>query len=355
MSPGTENSSEISRLDSLESDLAKGLEQLETDIEDLEGKEKTSSEYVENLDSLSREQVEKLEHGFEAETFKGRKIIKELEKTLGIEEESVKALATVLHQVEENSGEVDEKEKEIDEMLENLKAKADEGKIDEELMTHCLAEIMDVRDEISETAGLEEEVSEVSSRLQQDLGKSHIELLETKRSEKELEDEMKAGENWAAENDVEEMQRFVEKEGAPDLVTEIQELKDEIKRQQTEEDEFLEKMTELAEQEKLTERQIDHLITQQQEWSTVMKQVLKDSGSGFKKIGDALFGFTPAGMLMGAGKGAAQEIEKEQVINAVKKISNRVTGDAQGVETELERSVQETKTARERLEQAKAG
>lgn len=354
MSSGRENPSEISKLESLESDLARGLDQINEDVKEFEHDEEKSSDYIDELGSLSSSQVEKLEQGFEAETFKGRKIIKELEKTLGMEEESVKALAQVLHRMENNSEEVEEKENEIDVMLENLKKKADKGEIDEELAAHCLAEIMDVKDEVKETAELEEKTADVSERLEQDLDKSHMELLEMKRDEKELEDELKAGENWAVQNDFEEMQRFVEKEGAPDLVSEIKELKNEIRHQQNGEDEFLQTMTELAEQEKLTERQIDHLITQQQEWSTVMKQVLKDGGSGFKKIGDALYGFTPAGMLMGAGKGAAQELDKDQVMNAVRKISGKIRGNAQDIETEIETSVQETKTARERLQEAKA-
>lgn len=354
MSTGSKDKDpKISKLESIESNLAKGLDQVQGDIGSLEDEEKNSSKFVNNLNSLSREQVEELENGLETETFRGRKILKKLEKSLGMEEESVKTLAQVLHRIDDNNKDIEDKEQEIDTMLENLHEKAENGKVDEELAGKCLAEIMAVKDEIKETSDLEEETSDISERLEEDFSESHQELVEMKRDEIELEKEMENTENWAKNNDIDEMKRFVDQEGSPNLVNEIQELKNEIREQQRDEDEFVKNMAKLAEEGKLTERQIDHLITQQQEWSTVAKQFVKDGGSGFKKIGDTLFGFTPMGVAMGATKGAIQEVDKDQVMNAVENVSRKVRGTAKEAESEVETSVQETQTAKERLEDAK--
>ena len=347
------NSQTLSKLDSLESKLAKGLDQVQGDIDEFEHEEDTSSSYVDNLDSLSRDQIEDLEHGFDVETGEGNEILDELKQSLSMEKESIKALTQVLHRIDENNEDIEDKETDIDAMLKKLQQEAENGNVDEELAGKCLAEIMAVKDEIKETADLEYETSDTSERLEEDLSKSHQELVEMKRDERELEKQMEDTESWAESRDVEEMQRFVDQKGSPDLVNEIEELKKEIQQQQSEEEEFVQNLAQLAEEGHLTERQIDHLITQQQEWSTVAKQALKDGTGGFKKIGDALFGFTPMGVAMGATKGAAQELDKDQVMSTVRKASRKVRRTAEEAESEVETSVQETQTTEERLKEAK--
>lgn len=348
-----EPTSKISELDSLESRLAKGLDQVQGDIGDFENDEQRSSEYVNNLNSLSRDQVKELEHGLEVETSEGQKILDELKNSLDMEEESVKALAQVLHRIDGKNREIEEKEQEIDEMLEKLRQEADNGNVDQELAGRCLAEIMAVKDELKETADLEKETADISERLEQDLDESHQELVEMKRDEVELQNEMEDTESWAVNHDFDEMQRFVDQEGSPDLVSEIQELKNEIRQQKSEENQFMDNLVELAEEEHVTEEHIDHLITQQQGWSTVAKIGVKNTSVGLKKFGDALFGFTPKAIAMGAGAGAAQRVDKDQVMDAVGKVSGKVRGTAEEAESEVKESVEETQTAKERLEEAK--
>lgn len=345
--------SSISKLESMESKLSEGLDQIKGDISSFESDEQQSSEYVNNLNSLSKDQVEELEHGLEVETFEGRKILKKLENSLGMEGESVKTLAQVVHRIDENNKDIESKEQDIDGMLKKLEQEADNGNVDEELAGKCLGEIISVKEEIKETADLEEETSEVSERLEEDLNESHQELDEMKADERELESEMDHAEEWAANHNVDEMQRFVDQEGAPDLVSEIQELKNEIRQQQSEETEFVQNLTQLAEEDHITEEHIDHLISQQQGWNTIAKIGVKNTSLGLKKFGDALFGFTPKGIAMGAAAGAAQEVDKDQVMNAVGKVSNKVRRTADEAESEVEASVEETQTAKDRLEKAK--
>lgn len=343
----------ISKLDSMESKLAEGLDQIETEISSFDNDEETSSNYVNNLNSLSKNQVEELEHGLEIETFEGRKILKKLEKSLGMEKESVKTLAQVVHRIDDKNKDIEDQEHEIDEMLKKLKREADNGNVDDELAGKCLAEIMAVKDEVKQTADLEEETSEISERLETDLTESHQELVEMKRDERELETEMKETKDWAASHDVEEVQRFVEKEGSPDLLTEIEELKNEIRQQQSEEAEFVDNLVNLAEQEHVTEQHIEHLISQQQGWRDVAKISLVNTTSGFNKLAQTLFGFTPKAVAMGAVAGAAQEVDENQLKDAVGKVSNKVRRTAEEAESEVEGSVQETESAKERLENAK--
>ena len=354
MSKSSENPERnISKLDSMESKLAEGLNQIEGEISGFEDEESNSSEYVKNLNSLSHDQVQELEHGLEVETFEGRKILKKLENSLGMEKESVKTMAQVLHKIDENNKDIESKEQDIDAMLKKLKKEADNGNVDEELAGKCLAEIMAVKDEVMETADLEEQTAEISERLETDLSESHQELLEMKRDEIELRDEMEESENWAAKHDVDEMQRFVNQEGAPDLVNEIQELKKEIREQKDEENKFMEHLVELAEEDHITEDHIDHLISQQQGWNTIAKIGVKNTSLGFKKFGDALFGFTPKAIMMGAGAGAVKEVDKDQLMGAVGKVSDKLRRKAEEAESEVEESVQETESAKERLEKAK--
>jgi ribosomal protein L16/L10AE len=354
----TDSSELLARLERLESDLKNGLTQLNSDLSELEEQENSIREYEQHLDSLSPEQVRELEEDLEVGTEEGKRNLEELQELLGMEEDSVKALAQITHRLDRRTGEVGETEDEIDSMLENLRQQAERGEVDEELAARCVAEIIETREKLVENAELEKEAAEDADNFGQELGEAHKDLVEMKRDETELKSEMKDAGSWAEHHHVSEMQSFVQEEGAPDLQNEIRELQREIRRQTGNEDQFLKTMAKLAEEGQLTEQQIDHLITQQQEWSTVMKQVLKDGSVGVKKIGEALLGFTPKGVAMGLAKGGVSEglerIDTEQVLDTIGGIDEKVSSGAEEAEAEAESAINESENVKDRLEQAKA-
>lgn len=341
------------QLNSLESDLAKGLKQIDTDLNELEDKEKTSENYENNLNSLSRQQVEQMEENLDVETQEGEKTLEELQKLLGLEESSVKTLAQVVHHLDSEQEDIDESEKTLDDMLGKLQKEADQGNVDEDLAARCLAEILEIREEIQETAEIEEEASEAAERLGDELGRAHLEFVEMKRDEVNIRSEIRTAEEWAQKNDVGQLEKFLEKEEAPNLERELEELSNELNEEKEDEEEFLEVMQKLAEEGELAEHQIDKLIAEQQTWSAVIKHSLTHGTLSAKKFADAIYGFTPAAIAGKAGAGAAEKIDKKEVMNYLGKLEDKVRDTEKAVDQEAETAVQETETAREKLEKAK--
>jgi chromosome segregation ATPase len=340
----------VAKLENLERDLKKGLDQVEDDVADLENREEEIMRYEENLGSLSSKQVRKLEEDLELGTEKGQQNLEELKEVLGMEEDAVKALAQLVHHLDEDRKNVKEAEEEIDGMLEHLKKQAEKGNIDQELAARCVAEILETKEQIIENANEEEVVAEAAENLGVELSSSHRELVEMKKDEQNLEDEFRD----AGKGDKTHLRDFAE-QGASNLEGEMRELEHEFRKQAGEEDMFFQTMAKLADEGELTEQQIDHLITQQQEWSTVMQQVLKDSAGGFKKFGEALFSFTPQGIAFNAVKGGVKEgaehIDSGELIDTIK---DTVTSGSKEARAEVEQAMNETEEAKNSLEQAKA-
>ncbi|MFB6241579.1 MAG: hypothetical protein ABEJ36_02135 [Candidatus Nanosalina sp.] len=352
---GREEKSEdlISRVQEIESDIKSGLNQLDSDIDELETAERKSREYEKNLDSLSQDQLKEMERDLEISTEKGQEDLEELQRILGMEKESVKTIAQVLHFLDEESGEIEGEENEIDSMLENLKEQAENGKVDEELAARCLAEIMEVREELKESAELEEEAGEAAQVLGAELSKSHKDLVETKREEINLREDIRKGEEWASQNDVTNLERFLEEEEAPNLKKELNELSQEINEEKEEEDEFLDVMQKLAEEGELTEDQIDKLIAEQQTWSAVMKQSITNGTLSAKKFADAIYGFTPAAIAAKAGSGAVEHVDKDDVMKYLGNLEEKIRDSEKDAEESAETAVQEAQSAEEQLREAK--
>lgn len=344
----------LEKLDSLELDLATGLNQIDQDLSDLEETEKNSERYENNFNSLSKDQIKKLEKNIDVETDKGEKDLEKLQNLLGIEENSVKTLAQIVHQLDSETEDIEENEKELDQMLENLKNQAENGNIDEELAARCLAEILEIREELSQTSEMEEETSEAAERLGDELGKAHISFMEMKRDELNIRDEISTAESWAKENDVSQLERFLEEEEAPNLKRELEELSQEFNEEKEDEEEFFEVMQKLAGEGQLAEHQIDKLIAEHQTWSAVIKHSLTHGTLSAKKFADAIYGFTPAAIAAKAGAGAAENIDKDTVMSYLGSLEEKISDTEEHVETEAEQTLQETESAKDKLENAKA-
>lgn len=344
----------LAKLNSLESDLAAGLNQIDQDLNDLEKTERSSERYENNFNSLSKDQVKQFEKNIDVETEKGRKNLGELQDLLGLEESSVKTLAQIIHHLDSETGKIRESENELDQMLQNLKNQADRGNIDEELAARCLAEILEIRNDLTQTAELEEETAEAAERLGDELGKAHLSFVEMKRDELNIRDEINTAENWAEKNGVSQLERFLEEEEAPNLKRELEELSKEFNQEKEDEDEFFEVMQKLAEEGELAEQQIDKLIAEHQTWSAVIKHSLTHGTLSAKKFADAIYGFTPAAIAAKAGSGAAENIDKDTIMNYLGSLENKIKDTEETVGHETEQAVQETETAREKLKSAKS-
>lgn len=349
----------LEKIDSLESDLVRGLSQIESDVRQLEEDEKATDKLEDNLDSLSWEQVKQIEENIDTETSEGEKTLQELQELLNLEEDSVKTLAQVLDALDSREDSISNSEKELDDMLHKLKEEANSGNLDEELTARCIAEIVEVREEIEKTAELEKEAADLSTRLGDKLGKAHLNFVEVKRDEVNIRKEIRNAEEWANKNDVSQLEKFLEEEEAPNLRKELDQLSGEINEEKEDEEEFMDVMQKLAEEGNLTEHQIDKLIAEHQTWSAVVKHSLTHGTLSAKKFADAIYGFTPMAIAAKAGaeagKASAENIEKENIMNFLGNLEQKIRDTEGAAEEEAEAAVEESETAQEKLEKAKSG